>query len=292
MSTVMQFLETTFQPLVLLFTVVNLFVIGIQARVPELIAVLKNKTTVALILVWGWVLGPALGYLLTMVFSLAEPYKIVVLLCSLAPCAPFIPPMVDKARGDVNFAGAFVPLTAIGTVLFMPLMAPLLIKGVVITSAALAKPLFVTLLVPLAIGIAGRHYWGTVATKIFPAAKKFAVLTTILVTVWCVVLYGRQMLDSAGSFALLSFTIFMVGMALITYRFGFGLKQNQRSVMSLGMLTRNLAPVLIAAFTIPDVDPRIVTGLIMWSVWSIFIAAIAARIFGKQAEKTVAGNTI
>ena len=292
MSTVMQFLETTFQPLVLLFTVVNLFVIGIQARVPELIAVLKNKTTVALILVWGWVLGPAFGYLLTVVFSLAEPYVIVVLLCSLAPCAPFIPPMVDKARGDVNFAGAFVPLTAIGTVVLMPLMAPLLIKGVVITSAALAKPLFVTLLVPLAIGIAGRHYWGTVATKIFPAAKKFAVLTTILVTVWCVVLYGRQMLDSAGSFALLSFTIFMVGMALITYRFGFGLKQNQRSVMSLGMLTRNLAPVLIAAFTIPDVDPRIVTGLIMWSVWSIFIAAIAARIFGKQAEKTVAGNTI
>jgi hypothetical protein len=29
----------------------------------------------------------------------------------------------------------------------------------------------------------------------------------------------------------------------------------------------------------------------MWMVWSIAVAAIAARIFGKQAVKTVAGNT-
>jgi hypothetical protein len=30
---------------------------------------------------------------------------------------------------------------------------------------------------------------------------------------------------------------------------------------------------------------------VMWTVWSIALAAIAARIFGKQAGKTVAENT-
>ncbi len=292
MSTIMQFLESTFTPLVLIFTVANLFVIGIQARVPEMMVVVRNKKTLVLIFGWGWVLGPALAYLITSVLPLAEPYVIVVILCSLAPCAPFIPPMVEKARGDANFAGAFVPLCALGTVIFMPLMAPLLIEGVVITTMSLAKPLFMTLLVPLVIGIAGRHYADAVATKIFPVVKKFALLTTLLTIVWSIVLYGQQMLDSAGSFALLAFTIFMLVIALITYRFGFGLKQNQRSVMSLGMLTRNLAPVLIAAFTIPDVDPRIISGLVMWSVWSVVLAAIAARIFGKQAAKTVTGDTL
>jgi len=292
MSEIMQFLETTFSPLILVFTVSNLAVMGLQSKMPEVIAVFKNKKSLALIFVWGWVLGPALGYLITWVLPLAEPYVIVVLLCSLAPCAPFLPPMVEKARGDVSFAGAFVPLVAVGTVVFMPLIAPLLIKGLAISTVALAKPLFVTLLLPLIIGAATRHYADTVATKIFPAAKGFALLTTLGMIVSCLVLYGPAMLDTAGSLALLSMTIFMVGMGLITYRFGFGLKENQRSVMSLGMLTRNFAAVLAAVLTVPDLDPLVITMVVMWVLWSIVLSAIAARIFGKKAGKTVAGDTI
>ena len=232
------------------------------------------------------------AYLITWVLPLAEPYVIVVLLCSLAPCAPFLPPMVEKARGDVSFAGAFVPLVAVGTVVFMPLIAPLLIKGVTISTVALAEPLFLTLLVPLIIGAAIRHYAGTAATKIFPAARGFALLTTLGMIVSCVALYGPEMLATAGSFALLSMTIFMVVMGLITYRFGFGLKQNQRSVMALGMLTRNFAAVLIAVLTVPDLDPLVITMIVMWVLWSIVLSAVAARIFGKQAGETVAGNTV
>jgi BASS family bile acid:Na+ symporter len=288
----MQFLETTFSPLILLFTVANLFVMGIQASMPEVIAVFKNKKTLALILVWGWVLGPALGLLIVWALPLAEPYVVVVLLCSLAPCAPFLPPMVEKARGDISFAGAFVPLAAVGTVIFMPLIAPLLVKGVTISTVALAKPLFLTLLVPLIIGAAIRHYAGTAATKIFPAAKGFALLTTLGMIVSCLVLYGPEMLNTAGSFALLSMTIFMVGMGLITYRFGFGLKQSQRSVMALGMGTRNFAAVLAAVLTVPDLDPLILTMIVMWVLWSIVLAAVAARIFGKRAVKIAEGDTI
>jgi hypothetical protein len=100
------------------------------------------------------------------------------------------------------------------------------------------------------------------------------------------------MLDTAGSFALLSMTLFMVGMGLITYRFGFGLRQNQRSVMSLGMLTRNFAAVFAAVLTVPNLDPLVITMIVMWVLWSIVLSAIAARIFGKQAGEAVAGNTI
>jgi len=292
MSMVTQFLQTIISPLVLIFTVSNLATIGLQSEMPEVIAVLKNKKSLALIFVWGWVLGPALGYLIAWVLPLAEPYVIVVLLLSLAPCAPFLPPMVEKARGDISFAGAFVPLVTVGTVFFMPLIAPLLIKGVTVSAGALAKPLFLTVLLPLVIGAAIRHYAGTVATKIFPAVRGFALLTTLGLIVTLIVLYWRQMLDTAGSFALLSMTIFMVVMGWITYRFGFGLKQNQRSVMALGMGTRNFAAVFVAALTIPNADPRILTMIVMWALWAIVLAAIGARIFGKQAGKSVAGDTI
>ena len=274
--------------MVFIFTVSNLAAMGLQVKIPEVVVALRNKKSLALIFVWGWVLGPAFGYLITRVLPLAEPYVVVVLLASLAPCAPFLQQMVGKARGDMGFAGALIPLVAIGTVLLMPMMAPLLIKGLTISTWALAKPLLLTILLPLVIGATIRHYAGTMATKIFPAVKGLALLSTLTTIVLCLVLYGRGMLNTAGELALLSMTLFMVGMGLITYRFGFGMKQNQRSVMALGMGTRNVAAVLAAALAIPNGDSRIVVMTVLWTLWSVVLAAIGAKIFAKLASKAEA----
>jgi BASS family bile acid:Na+ symporter len=271
----MQFLQSTFAPLVLVFTVSNLAAMGLQVKVPLVIVALRDKKSLALIFVWGWVLGPAFGSLITRVLPLEEPYVVVVLLASLAPCAPFLQQMVGKASGDMGFAGALIPLVAVGTVVLMPLMAPLLIAGLTISTWALAKPLLLAILLPLMIGAAIRRYADGAATRIFPVVKALAGLSTLLTIAWCLVLYGRGMFNTAGSFALLSMTVFMVGMALITYRFGFGLKQNQR----------NVAAVLAAALAIPNAEPRIVVMVIMWTLWSVVLAAIGAKFFARQAGR-------
>ena len=286
MNTVIEFIQTIFNPTVLVFTVSNLAAMGLQVNMPNLITALRDKKFLALVFVWGWILGPAFGYLITKVLPLAEPYVIVVLLTSLAPCAPFLQQVVGKSRGDMNFAGAFIPLTAVGTVVLMPLMAPLLIQGLTISTWALAKPLLLTVLLPLIIGVAVREYAAAVANKMFPAVKAIAALSTLALIVFCLALYGRAMLNTAGSYALLSMTLFMIGMGLITYRFGFGLKQTERSVMALGMGTRNIAAVLAGALAIPNGDPRIVVMVIMWTLWSVVLAFAAAPLLAKQAVKT------
>ena len=155
-----------------------------------------------------------------------------------------------------------------------------------ISTWSLAKPLLLTILLPLLIGAALRHYADAGAKRIFPAVKGLALVSTLLTVLWCLVIYGRGMLNTAGELALLSMTVFMVGVGLITYHFGFGLKQNQRSVMALGMGTRNVAAVLAAALAIPNADPRIVVMTIMWTLWSVVLAAIGAKIFARQAGET------
>jgi len=97
------------------------------------------------------------------------------------------------------------------------------------------------------------------------------------------------MIGTAGSFALLSVVLFMVAIGWISYQFGFGLKQSQRSVISLAMITRNGGPVLIAALAIPNVDSRIVTLVVLLNVGGFILAPIAAAIFGKLAEETLHG---
>lgn len=286
MSAIMGFLQSSFAPLVLIFTVSNLAAMGLQVNMPDVKEALKNTKAMVLIFLWGWVLGPVLGVLITTLLPLEEPYVIVILLASLAPCAPFLQQMVVKARGEMGFTGAFIPLVVVGTVVFMPLISPLLIKGLAIDTWALAKPLLLTILLPLLIGAAFRFYYENKAISIFPYVKKFAVLTTLLTILWCLIIYGRGMLNTAGSMALLSMTLFMLMMAVITYCIGFGMKQSQRSVMSLGMGTRNIAAVLAAALAIPDADPRIVVMVVMWTLWSVVLAAIGARIFAKLYERS------
>ena len=290
MSDLMQLLESTFQLMVVIFTAVNLGSLGLQVKIPELIAVFKNKKAMALIFLWGWVLGPALAFLITKVIPLEEPYVIVMFFSSVAPVAPFFPIMAKQARGDMSFAGAFFPLAIIGTVIFLPLIAPLVIKGMTIKPMDLGKPLLMTLLLPMVIGVTARHFAETTVTKLIPAVNVIARIITLLMIAQCFVIYARPMAETAGSFALLSGTIFMVLMGVITYRFGFGLKQNQRSVMSLGMLQRNLGAILIAAFAIPNVDPLVITFTIMWGIWSAVLSVIAVKIFGKQAAKINKGG--
>jgi BASS family bile acid:Na+ symporter len=287
MSEIMQFLEAAFTPLVFIFTVTNLFYMGLQIEIDGVLTGLKNKKAVALIFVWGWVLGPALAYLIAWVLALDEPYVIGLLLSSLAPVAAFLPLVVEKARGDMNFAAALVPLVMVGTVILMPLMAPLMIKGVTVSAWSLTKPLFLTVFLPMAIGAATGHFAESVTTRILQAFKVIAKITTLAVAVCAIVVFARPMLETAGSFALLSVILFMVVIALISYLFGFGLKQSQRSVMSLGMLTRNSGPALIAALAIPNQDSHILTLIVLLNLGGFVLTPIAARIFGKQAGKNV-----
>jgi BASS family bile acid:Na+ symporter len=286
MNEIMQLLENTFTPLVFIFTVTNLFNMGIQVKIDGVLAVLKKKKVIALIFVWSWVLGPALAYLIAWILPLSEPFVIGLLLSSLAPVTPFLPLTVEKARGDMNFAGALIPLVMVGTVIFMPLLAPLMIKGVTVSARSIAEPLLLSVLLPLAIGIGARHYMELVAKKIFPAVNIIAKISTIAVAIWGVVIFTQPMIETAGSFGLLSAILFMILIALITYFLGFGLKQSQRSVMSLGMLTRNGGPVLIAALAIPSYDNLILTFVILLNVGGLVLSPITARIFGKLAGKT------
>ncbi|MCK7490681.1 MAG: hypothetical protein MZW92_02035 [Comamonadaceae bacterium] len=53
---------------------------------------------------------------------LEAPYAMGLILIGLAPCAPFLPMMVDRARGDMGYTASFMLLAAVGMVVTMPLL--------------------------------------------------------------------------------------------------------------------------------------------------------------------------
>ena len=288
MNEILQFCQSIFNPLVIVFTVMNLLSMGLQVDLGKMIKIVGNPKFLGLTFGLGWVIGPAIAYLITLIIPLDNGYIIVLFIGSLAPCAPFLPPLLPKAKGDVVFAGAFIPVAAIGTSLLMPLFAPILVKGIDLSVMSLLKPLFMTVLLPLIIGALIKTFASKVADKIFNPVKKLAGLTTLLTIVFCLLLYYKQMWSTAGSMAMLSLTIFMIVMGLISFYGGFGLNRAERVVMSLGMGTRNIAAVLIGVLTIANVTPNMVAMVIIWTLWSFILGIIIAPLMGKKAAKTAA----
>ncbi len=288
MNEIIQFCQSIFNPLVIFFTVTNLLSMGLQVNLGKMFKVVGNLKFLGLTFGFGWVLGPAVAFLITRLIPLDQPYVVVLLIGSLAPCAPFLPPLLPKAKGDIVFAGAFIPVAAIGTSLLMPLFAPLLIKGIDLSVMSLLKPLFITVLLPLLIGAIIKTFASKAADKIFKPVKKLAGLSTLLTIIFCFLLYSKQMWATAGSMAMLSLTIFMIVMALISFYLGFGLNRGERVVMSLGIGTRNIAAVLIGVLALAEVTPNMVAMVIIWTLWSFILSIIIAPLMGKKAAKAAA----
>ena len=275
-------MQFVFNITVVVFTVANLAAMGLETNLAEALRTLRSARAVALILVWGWVVGPSLAWLITRIIPLLEAHAAGLLLISLAPTAPFFPLMVQRARGDMSFAAAFMLLTTIGTVLLLPLMAPLLIQGLTVDAWSLAKPLLVMVLLPLGIGITIGVLAPKAAEMLFPVVKKIGGIFLLICLVLTLVLYGRDMLGAVGSFALGSQVLFLVAISTISYTFGFGLEQRQRSAMALGMCTRNIAAVFAAFFGVTNPPEGLFVMIVLVVPLAAIVAMVAASVFARQ----------
>lgn len=284
-------LETVFGILVVLYSVANLASMGLELDLRRTITSLRSARLVILTLVWGWVAGPAFAYLITGVLPLSEPHAIGLLIFSLAPIAPFLPILVRKARADMDFSAALMPLAMVATVVLLPVMAPLLIKGLTVNAWSLAKPLILLVLLPLVVCAAIRVYAAPVADRLLPAVKRLAGISTVLILGFTVLFYFGEFVRTLGSFAIGAEFIFVLGIALVSYRFGFGLKQGQRSAMALAMGTRN-ASGMIAAFTaFPNPEPGTLVMILLAGPVPAIVALPLARFFASRADMAVKEGT-
>lgn len=281
-------IEAIFNITVVVFTVANLASMGLELNVRDALKALRHPRFVALVVAWSWVIGPALAYLLAKTLPLAEPYGVGLLLAGPAPCAPFYPLVVKRGRADVGYAAALLLLTSVGTVALMPLLLPQMIPGLTVSALAIAKPLVTLVLVPLLIAMALRHFAPAAAARLFPVVKRIAGLFTLMVLIFVVVLYGKDMLNSMGSFAIGAQVIFLGGMALLSYVLGFGLKHEQRASLALGMGTRNIAAVFAVLMAIPSPDTRLVVMVVLVVPLSVLVAFAAASVFAARAGAPVA----
>jgi bile acid:Na+ symporter, BASS family len=277
---------------VIIFMAGNLLELGLRLDMKKAMAGLRDVRFVSISLLWAFVICPALSYLLGVVLPLSEPYAMGMLLLGLAPCAPLLPGMVDKANGDVNYAASFMLLASAGTVLYMPIAVPLLVKGLTVSAWTVAKPMLVLVLIPLVVGIAVQFRWPSAASSMQPYVKKGTSIDTMLMLAIVVIMYGKGFIGAIGTWAILAQVLFFTITIVGSYALAFGVPARRKSVITLGLSTRNcgaaLAPLLVAADVAPEATVMVSLGIPMMALFSV----VAARVFASKsgpAEAAVPG---
>lgn len=275
-------LQTVFQAGVIVFVVGSLGLAGLAVTVRGVLAPLKHTRFVVLTLGLGWILCPAVAYGLIRLMPVASPYETGLLLLSLAPGAPFAPAIARAARADAAYTAAFIALTSVATVVLMPLGVAILIPGSTTDPGVIARPLLWFVCLPLLTGVLIRDRFPTTADRMTPLVEGITRLSGAVLLVLMFVLYGQGVLDTFGSFAILTLLLFLVAVTVVTDLAGSALPSTHRSALTIGMCTRNLGAALAPAAVI-DPDPRVIVMIVIAAPATLAVGVAAARMLAARA---------
>jgi predicted Na+-dependent transporter len=266
---------------VLVFVISSMLSMGLSLTIKQIMEPLGNTRLVVLALVANFVLVPLVAYVITLVVPLDDSVAIGLILLSTAAGAPFLPKLVEVAKGNIAFSVGLMVLLMVVTIVYLPLVLPLLLGDVDVSPWDIAQSLIVMMLIPLAIGLFVRARYDEAAAKIQPPFAMAANLAIVVLVVLGLVLNFDSMIALVGSLGILAGIVFVVAALLIGYLLG-GSDSTIRSVMGLGSGQRNISAALVVAAQ--NFDSEVITYLMVVAVIGFVVLFPAAGELGRRVK--------
>ena len=272
---------------VVVFVVSSTLNVGLRLTVSQILQPLRNLRLVALSLLANFVLAPAAAMALSGVLGLDEPLRIGLLLCGVAAGAPFVLKLADLAKGNMAFAVGLMVMLMVATIGYMPLVLPLLLTGVSVDPASIARSLIVMMLVPMALGLAIRAWYQNAAAQLAPLVGGLSSISMVLVVTLTTAGHFNNVLTVLGTFGIFAAAAFTAICAGLGWLLG-GPAADTRGVLALGTAQRNVAAAFVVAGQNFD-DPRVVVMITVVMIVAFVMLMPLARIFANRPRGTPVG---
>jgi BASS family bile acid:Na+ symporter len=269
---------------VLAFVITSMLAMGFSLTIPQVVEPLRNVRLVVFALAVNFVLVPLVAWGASEVLSLRDGYEVGLIIMATAAGAPFLPKLAQAAKGNVAFSVGLMVLLMMVTIIYMPLVLPLLLSGVEVDALAIASSLFWTMLVPLAIGLFFRARYPGVAATLHPQMSRASSMSLVLLLVAGLAVNFTDILDTFGTGAI----VVVVGFLLVALGAGYfagGSDPAVRSVLGLGTAQRNLSAALIVAAQNFSDDPDVIVFIMVAAILGLVLLMAAAGEFGRRADQ-------
>jgi len=268
----------------LTFILTSMLAMGLSLTVKQIIDPLRNMKVVLLALLGNFVLIPALVFLITSVIPLDSGLKTGLIIAGAAAGAPFLPKLVQVAKGNAAFSVGLMTLLMVVTVFYLPLMLPVLLPGVSVSPWEIAQSLITTMLLPLGIGLFIKARYEEIAESLQPHMSQISSLAIVVMMVTILVLQFSTIIGTIGTGGIIAALLFLVGALLVGLLLG-GKDASMRSVMGLGAAQRNLAAaMLVAAQNFSD-DPNVLVMVMLIGILGLVLLMVVGGEMGKRVSQ-------
>jgi BASS family bile acid:Na+ symporter len=277
-----EIMETLATLSLLVFVIGSMASMGLSLKIKQIIEPLKDVKLMLLALLANFVLVPIVAYVITLILPLDEPLDIGLILLATAAGAPFLPKLAEAAKGNLAFSVGLMVLLMVVTIIYLPIVLPLLLQGVEVSPWDIAQSLIVMMLIPLAIGLFVNARYENIAAKTQPTFGQASNIALLVLTVLGLVLNFQAMLDLVGSWGIVAGIIFIVISLVIGYFLGSS-DSSIKSVMGLGTGQRNISAALVVAGQ--NFGMEVITYLMVIAVVGLVILMPLAGELGKRAKE-------
>ncbi len=268
----------------LLFIVTSMLAMSFSLSLQQMTQPLKNVRLVILALLANFVLVPLLAFAITKVIPLEQPLQIGVILLGTAAGAPFIPKLVQGAKGNVAYGVGLMFLVMVVTIFYLPFILPLMLPGVEVNPWDIARSLIVTMLIPLVIGMLIKSHSPDVADHWAPVMKKISSLSILIMMVVGLGLNISNIMGFIGTRGIVAMVLLIAGALLIGMLLG-GRDPGVRTAMGLSTANRNGAAAILVAtqnFSGTDTLPFVLVGVMVM----LLVVLPAAKRMGARSAAT------
>jgi len=274
----------------LVFVVGSMMALGLSLTMKQITDPLRDMGLVLRVLLANFVVVPLVAYIINLVIPMDEPLSTGLILLATAAGAPFLPKLVQMAKGNVATGVGLMVLLMVFTVIYVPIVLPLLLPGVSVNPVDIASSLVVLMLIPLGVGLLIKARYPATAADLQPTFAQAANFGMMGLMVTMLLLNWRTLLGTIGSGAILAALIFIVLSFVIGYFLAPGAAT--RSTLGLGTAQRNVAAAMVIAgdnFS----DPNVLIMVLVGAALMMALLLPAAGELGKRqagaAEPAVSG---
>ncbi len=258
-----------------IFVVSTMLNVGLTQALADILRYLIRWRFVAKMLVANFVVVPLLMILAMNVWSFDPALEAGLLIFALCAGAPFLIKLAQRSQHDIALAAAVMLLLMVVTVVYVPIVLPLVLEGVTVDAWAIARSLFLQLILPIAVGMLAVRVLRGVARPAQPWVAKLGNYALYVVLGATLIGYFRDMLDIVGTGAILVALAFVVADFGVGYLTGAG-TDHLEDVGGLGTAQPNTAAGLIVATQNFD-DPNVLVMLTLANTLGIVLLLAIAK---------------
>lgn len=277
---VTEFFAAVSQISVVVFLLASMSEIGLRLTLQQIVLPLRKIRLLGLAMLANFIIAPALALGIARLLQLEEPFAIGLLLLGLSAGAPFMPKIVEIAKGDVALAVGLLVIFMASTIIFLPIVLPQLVSGTQVNPAKIVILLVVMILLPLVAGLLIKARAALFAARMAPILERVSGIALLATIIAIFSLHFQSLLAMFGTPAAWAGLLFSVLTALIGWLLG-GRDAAQRTALGLGTGFRSFpAALIVSVQNFPD--PNVTVMVIVTTFIALVVLVPVALLMRKH----------